>query len=210
MLFTDKLYIESKLILCGKIDLKEELKELKLYLKNNFSVELINADIYRQPVFTHMSPMLRLVFDKEKGYGELPILMEERIKKIGAVFNKIIVNTNISEYEDFVGIKLTVDYFDYNYYKFQESYQLVSTYLRQVLVDIHSIYRFHDTLFLIYQTKELADFNKKSNLSNEVILKAKELVQCNGYDGVYLLKINVVIVDKPTIDIAGGFRNYLR
>lgn len=208
MLYTDRLYIESKLILCGKIKVNKEILMLKTYLDKRFGVELINADIYQQPVFKHMAPSLRLLLDKEKDFESLPKRSEERIEKIGVPFSEIIARSECDLYKRLTDVELSVDYFDYNYYRFQECYQIVATYLRQVLVDIENIYRMNNTLFLMYPSEEVANRHISSGIIDKVISMSKQLVECNGYSGPYLSEIKISVVDKPAVDRMGGLRNF--
>jgi len=100
MLSWDETYIIAKNILLGTNELELEFHFLKHFLNNEFDVELINADIYHEPVFKNLPPSLRLILDYERDKGRLPIKNEERKTKVGDVFINILKENRINKYQN--------------------------------------------------------------------------------------------------------------
>ena len=211
MIYTDKFYVDSKLLLCNYMTLTIEMEMLKSRMKNKFTVDLINGDIYQQPILDHMNPTLRLMLDKELGYGNLPIKKDERIQQIGFLFNEILIELKgKSIYSKYENATLSVDYIDYNYLRFLECYHTVPSYLRQSLHDIESVYRYNNKIYLVYLTDGISESRELVKFKGEVLSKVMDIIRSNGYDGEYLKNISIEIVSKNEIVRAGGFRNYMR
>ncbi len=82
MLYWDSTYLDAKKVKEGSKKLRPEFELLKVFLRDEYFVILLNADIYFEPVVTTLDPSLRLVIDNEVKKTSLPIYYLSRINKM--------------------------------------------------------------------------------------------------------------------------------
>lgn len=210
MLPWDQTYIDAKEIITGKRTLQKEFQILKDFLDEEFGVELINADFYKEPVFKKLPISLRLILDFTKMNGKLPVFNAERKRMIGDVFIELLRENKIDKYQKLTFGGFNVRYIDVNYLRFEEALRHVSADIRSFDTDITDILIGGHTFFILYSNTETLIRKKELKQEFNILETVVDHVQKKGYSGEYLKMVQVILDETATVEKAGGPYYYIR
>lgn len=211
MLSWDKTYLEAKEIKENKRSLSIEFQMLKEYLFQEFNVEILNGDIYEEPVVKNLPLKLRIIIADSDWLNKLPVKHDLKKRLIADIFIDIIRKNSIEKYPVLEKGKLDVQYVLYAALRLEEIRRKVSMSKIKDRIgdkDILEIHTFTNTYYIFYRDKEVLEKRKKEGIRIQKIII--ELIKEAGYEGILIDKIRVTLDEIGTLKNAGSFYNYLR
>lgn len=212
MTFTDSTYIDAKNVKEGSVILRPEFELLREFLRNEFSANMLNADIYFQPVFKTLDPSLRLIIDGDIKSTNLPIYYLDR-NVIKDKFLSICKESNTELTKNVVDNKLSVDYLEFDELLYEETRCKVnSNSIMEAISEqrILKMINYFSEYIFFFTNKDELEIQLEKNLQNVIKNKITELIIKEGYNGSHLSNIAVRFDIIDSLEKAGSEYNYLR
>ncbi len=203
----------AKKIKSGTTQLNGEWKELKSYVHENWSVQLLAGDVFQLEGWS-LPPKLRLIFEDVNDIIALPTLMTERQTTIAPVFQQIVKSQPVASYEAYDLSRLHVDYFQFQELAFQECVDKIDcAQVRDEFTafNVWIVSRFWNYLTVFYQRDEDVETYAKSGVSDRIYTRIQAIAALQDEFG-YLAdrSVQVHFDSKEKFDQAGGWRGYYR
>jgi hypothetical protein len=212
MLTSDSTYLKAKKIKNKEDKLAIEFQYLNEFILSEYSVNILNADIYYEPIFKDLGPKLRLIIDSNVEDSNLPIYYKDRYsisKKFLEIISSLSLDYNLNiEYE-----KLNIEYIIFEQLFYEETIGKLSNKTIIESLNDPSIIKlsiFWSEYVFFYKDSEVVNSKKNENFDKKYREIIIELVKQKGYNGNYLNKISIIFDSIESLEKAGSEYNYMR